>query len=190
MSGIFLDRDGVIIRKAAEGEYITNVEETEFLPGSAEAIAELSRSGFKVIVVTNQRGVATGRIKLLDLEDIHARLRQVVSSLGGDLCDVFYCPHDTSEGCMCRKPKPGMLLQAARKHQLALAECWMVGDSGTDITAGKEAGCKTALITQSREFSKWVNQPDISAESLASAAERIILFASKKRVPSGRATQK
>lgn len=180
ISGVFLDRDGVIIRKAADGEYITNVDEVEFLPGSAEAIAELSHSGFKIIVVTNQRGVATGKIKLLDLEDIHARLRQVVAILGGDLCDVFYCPHDTLEGCVCRKPKPGMLLQAARKHQLLLSECWMVGDMETDITAGKSAGCRTALITQSRDFLDWVDKPDISARNLASVAERILCFSSKQ----------
>lgn len=174
MGGIFLDRDGVIIRKAADGEYITNVEEMNFLPGSAEAIAELSRSGFKIFVVTNQRGVATGRIKLLDLEDIHSRLRQVVAALGGDLCDVFYCPHDIWEGCTCRKPKPGMLLQAAKEHQLLLSECWMVGDMETDIRAGKGAGCRTALITQSRDFSNWADKPDIWAENLASVAEEIL----------------
>ena len=185
MSGIFLDRDGVIIRKAADGEYITNVAEMQLLPGSVEAIAKLSRSGFKVIVVTNQRGVATGKIKLQDLEDIHTRLRQGVTSLGGEVCDVFYCPHHISEGCMCRKPKAGMLLQAALKHKLALSECWMVGDMVADIVAGKEAGCKTALIAQLAEFSSWADQPDIWAQSLASVAERILCLASKKVGNSG-----
>lgn len=188
LSGIFLDRDGVILRKAAEGEYITNTEEMEFLPGSAEAIAELSRSGFKVVVVTNQRGVATGKVKLSDLENIHVRMRQVVATLGGEVCDVFYCPHDISDGCSCRKPKAGVLLQAAEKHQLALSQCWMVGDASTDITAGKEAGCKTALITQSREFSNWAGQPDIRAESLASAAEQILSLR-PRNFPTERSTQ-
>lgn len=180
MSGIFLDRDGVIIRKAPDGEYIINADEMEFLPGSPEAIAELSRSGFKVIVVTNQRGVATGKIKLADLEDIHDRVKQIVASLGGDVCDIYYCPHDVSEGCTCRKPKAGMLLRAAEKYQLPLSECWMVGDTPTDITAGKSAGCKTALITQAAEFSSWVEQPDIWAESLASVAKRILGNASRQ----------
>lgn len=182
MSGVFLDRDGVIIRKAAEGEYITNVGEMVFLPGSSEAIAELSRSGFKVIVVTNQRGVATGKIKLMDLEEIHARLKQVVSKAGGNICDIFCCLHDVSENCICRKPKPGMLLTAAAKHGLSLSECWMVGDAETDVKAGKDAGCKTALITQSGEFSNWIEQPDIWAESLASAAERILSLVSGESV--------
>jgi D-glycero-D-manno-heptose 1,7-bisphosphate phosphatase len=189
MTGMFLDRDGVIIRKAADGEYITKVEEMEFLPGSPEAIAQLSRSGFKVIVITNQRGVATGKIKLPDLEKIHARLKQVVAHLGGNVCDILYCPHDVAEGCMCRKPKAGMLLRAAKKHQLPLSECWMVGDAATDVTAGKRAGCKTVLITQSGEFSSWVDQPDIWAVSLASAVERILHFASRKGMPNGRSTR-
>lgn len=180
MAGIFLDRDGVIIRKAPNGEYITKVDEMEFLPGAAQAIAKLSRSGFKIIIATNQRGVATGKIKLADLEDIHVRLKQVVAGLGGEVCDVFCCPHDLSEGCMCRKPKAGMLLQAAKKHQLLLTECWMVGDAGTDITAGRAAGCKTALITQSSDLSNLLDQPDIWADSLASIAERILYLASKK----------
>ncbi len=184
--GIFLDRDGVIIRKAADGEYITNTSEMKFLPGSLEAIAELNRCGFEIIVVTNQRGVATGKIKLQDLEDIHARLKYAVASLGGNICDIFYCAHDVSEGCMCRKPEAGMLLRAAKKYDLLLSECWMVGDAATDITAGKRAGCKTVLITQSGEFLSWVDQPDIGADSLSSAAERILCFVSRKVGPDRR----
>lgn len=179
MTGMFLDRDGVIIRKAPDGEYITTIEEMEFLPGSPEAIAQLSRSGFKVIVVTNQRGVATGKIKLPDLEEIHARLKQVVANLGGSVCDILYCPHDVADDCLCRKPKAGMLLQAAERHHLPLSECWMVGDSATDIAAGKTAGCKTALISRAREFSTWIDQPNMCAGDLASAAEQILAFTSR-----------
>jgi D-glycero-D-manno-heptose 1,7-bisphosphate phosphatase len=182
MSGIFLDRDGVIIRKAAAGEYIRTVDEMEFLPGSAEAIAALSRFGFRIIVVTNQRGVAVGKIRVGDLEEIHERLKHVVASRGGEISDVFYCPHDVSEGCTCRKPKTGMLLRAAEEHRLPLAECWMIGDAATDITAGRSAGCKTALLTQSQEFLSWVDQPDIWAESLACLAERILGLVSRKMI--------
>lgn len=176
MTGIFLDRDGVIVRKAPEGEYIAKLDEMQFLPGALEAIAKLSRSGFKVIVVTNQRGVATGKIKLSDLEDIHGTLRCAVSRVGGEISDIFYCPHDIPESCVCRKPKPGMLLVAAEKHHLSLSECWMVGDAVTDIAAGTSAGCKTALITRTEEFSSWTEQPDICADSLASVADEILNF--------------
>lgn len=180
MSGIFLDRDGVIIRKANEGDYVQNVSEMHFLPGALEAIVRLSWAGLKVIVITNQRGVATGKIKLADLEDIHARLKEAVSICGGEVCDIFFCPHDISDDCTCRKPKTGMLLLAATKYHLALSECWMVGDAASDIKAGKSAGCRTALITPSGGSSIWPDQPDIWAESLALAVPRLLRFASVK----------
>ncbi len=174
MNGIFLDRDGVIIRKASEGEYVTKLDEMEFLPGSVEAIADLSNSGFKVIVITNQRGLATGKIRLADLEVIHRRLRHTVEDTGGEICDIFYCPHDIFENCPCRKPKAGMLFQAAKKHDLLLSQSWMVGDAASDITAGKTAGCKTILISPITESSQFSEQPDFCAESLSSAAKFII----------------
>ena len=174
MSAIFLDRDGVIIRKASDGEYVADWSEVEFLPGSSEAIAAFCRFGYKVIVVTNQRGVATGKIDLSKLEEIHTRMKNVISSRGGNVSAIYFCPHDISEGCTCRKPKAGMLLAAAAEHQLRLTECWMVGDAATDIAAGKSVGCWTALITQSEAFRQWAEKPDICAESLALAAKRIL----------------
>jgi D-glycero-D-manno-heptose 1,7-bisphosphate phosphatase len=174
MSAIFLDRDGVVIRKAPDGEYVTDWCEVEFLPGSLEAIAALSRLGYKVIIVTNQRGVATGKIQSYKLEDIHSKMKEVIAGNGGDVAGIYCCPHETSAGCTCRKPKPGMLLQAAKEHELRLSECWMVGDTVTDIAAGKSAGCKTALLTQSDEYQEWAEKPDICAESLARAAKHIL----------------
>jgi D-glycero-D-manno-heptose 1,7-bisphosphate phosphatase len=174
MSAIFLDRDGVIIRKAADGEYVGDWCEVEFLPGSLEAIAAFCRFGYKVIVVTNQRGVATGKIELSKLEEIHARMKDAIASCGGRISGIYFCPHDISEGCRCRKPKAGMLLQAAAEHQLRFPECWMVGDAEMDIVAGKSVGCKTALLTQSEGFQQWAEKPDIWAESLALAAKRIL----------------
>jgi D-glycero-D-manno-heptose 1,7-bisphosphate phosphatase len=174
MSAIFLDRDGVVIRKAPDGEYVTDWCEVKFLPGSLEAIAAFSRLGHKVIIVTNQRGVATGKIQVHKLHDIHTKMKVVIAGHGGDVAGVYCCPHDISAGCMCRKPKPGMLLQAAKEHQLSLPECWMVGDAATDIAAGKSVGCKTALITQSQEYQEWAEKPDVCAESLALAAKHIL----------------
>jgi D-glycero-D-manno-heptose 1,7-bisphosphate phosphatase len=174
MSAIFLDRDGVVIRKAPEGEYVADWCEVEFLQGSSEAIAAFCRFGYKVIIVTNQRGVATGKIQLSKLSEIHARMKEVIASRGGIVSGIYVCPHDTSEGCACRKPKAGMLLRAAAEHQLCLSECWMVGDAETDVAAGKSVGCRTALITQSERFQQWAQKPDIWAESLALAAKRIL----------------
>lgn len=174
MNAIFLDRDGVIIRKAPEGEYIENWGEVEFLPGALQAVAHLSRAGFKVIVVTNQRGVATGKIRISSLSEIHLLLKQAVARHHGEITAVYCCTHDLRENCVCRKPNPGMLLQAASEHRLDLSQCWMVGDSVTDIAAGKRARCKTALITDSEECAGWPEKPDIWAESLDRAAALIL----------------
>lgn len=174
MHTIFLDRDGVIIRKAPEEEYVADWSEVDFLPGSLEAIAAFSRFGYKVIVITNQRGVATGKIELAKLNEIHTNMKQVIAGCGGNISAIYWCPHDIGEGCSCRKPKPGMLLQAAIEHKLHLPDCWMVGDTVTDIAAGHSAGCKTALITQSGEFCQWTEKPDLWAGSLALVAEQIL----------------
>lgn len=174
MRAIFLDRDGVIIRKAPDGEYVGDWREVQFLPGSLDAILAIHRFGYKVIIVTNQRGVATGKIELSKMKEIHTQMKEVVANSGGIISAIYYCPHDTSEDCICRKPKPGMLLQAAVDHQVRLPECWMVGDTAADIAAGKSAGCKTALIAQSEGFQQWTEQPDIWAKSLALAVKRIL----------------
>ena len=164
----------MVIRKAPDGEYVTDWCEVEFLQGSSEAIAAFCRFGYKVIIVTNQRGVATGKLELSKLKEIHARMKGVIANCGGNVSGIYICPHDISEGCACRKPKAGMLLQAAAEHQLRLSECWMVGDAETDVAAGKSVGCRTALITQSERFQQWSQKPDIWAESLALAAKRIL----------------
>lgn len=174
MRAIFLDRDGVVIRKAPEGAYVADWCEVEFLQGSLEAIAAFCRFGYRVIIVTNQRGLATGKIELSKLKEIHTRMKAVITSSGGNVSGIYTCPHDILEGCACRKPKAGMLLQAAAEHRLHLRECWMVGDAETDVAAGKRAGCKTALISQSESFKQWAGKPDIWAESLALAANRIL----------------
>lgn len=174
MSAIFLDRDGVVIRKAPEGDYVKDWSEVHFLPGSLEAIATLTKVGRKVIIITNQRGLATGQIRLECLEAIHVRLHETIQDAGGKLAGIYYCPHDKAEACQCRKPRPGMLMRAAREHRLDLSECWMIGDAASDITAGKIAGCKTALISQSLEYQLWNHRPDLCVSNLATAAKHIV----------------
>jgi histidinol-phosphate phosphatase family protein len=171
---VFLDRDGVINQKAPPGGYVANWSEIEFLPGGIEAIAILCKSGFKVIVVTNQRGISTGKIKLADLDEIHARMKAAISEAGGVLSAIYYCPHDTSDNCACRKPSPGMLLHAAEAHSLDLSNCWMVGDSPIDIEAGKRAGCRTAFVASSRSVNGADVKADICQESLRVAVDKIL----------------
>src|SRR4051794_21378359 len=105
----FLDRDGVINRKAPEGSYITNWEQVQFLPDVAGAIAQLNQAGFKVIVISNQRCVAKGLLSDAELEYIHRRMREWLAAHGAQIDAVYYCPHEkTQPRCKCRKPAPGM----------------------------------------------------------------------------------
>src|ERR1043165_1767277 len=116
----FLDRDGVINRKAHKGEYITRWEDLRFLPGVAEAIALLKQSGYLVVVITNQRCVAKGQITIPELEALHQRMREHLAKSGAVIDAVYYCPHEKEPVCRCRKPAPAMLLDAARDHKTDL----------------------------------------------------------------------
>ncbi len=136
----FLDRDGVINRKAPDGGYITRWEDFHILPGVPEAIARLRAANFLVIVITNQRGIARGMVSPATVEEIHAKMNNQLQSAGVTLDAVYYCPHDVLPPCACSKPQPGMLLTAAAEHHINLKNSWMIGDSPTDIEAGKRAG--------------------------------------------------
>jgi D-glycero-D-manno-heptose 1,7-bisphosphate phosphatase len=166
----FLDRDGVINRRAPEGGYITRWEDLELLPGVAEAIALLNRSRFQVIVVSNQRCVAKGLISAHDLESMHQRMQEALAAAGARIDAVYYCPHEKQPACDCRKPRPGMLLEAARAHGLELAESWMIGDSDIDIQAGRNAGCKTAKLAQKEDAA----HTDLVASTLLDAVQHIL----------------
>jgi D-glycero-D-manno-heptose 1,7-bisphosphate phosphatase len=170
---VFLDRDGVINRKAPEGQYITTLEDFELLPGVAQAIASLNRDGFKVIVVSNQRCVAKGLISTYDLELMHEWMRRKLLVSGAMIDDIYYCPHDKQPPCACRKPAPGMLLAAATAHQIDLASSWMIGDSYSDIQAGRSAGCLTIQVAGSDART---GHPDLHAESLPDAVKQISLW--------------
>jgi D-glycero-D-manno-heptose 1,7-bisphosphate phosphatase len=147
-SAVFLDRDGVINRKPPEGQYVTRWEDVELLPGVAEGIALLNRAGFRVIVVTNQRCVAKGLITAIDLEELHRKMSEVLERSGATVHAFYYCPHDIDAGCGCRKPAPGMLLDAARSAAIDLRTSWMIGDSDSDVEAGHRAGCRTVRLVE------------------------------------------
>jgi histidinol-phosphate phosphatase family protein len=168
----FLDRDGVINRKAPEGEYITRWEEMDFLPGVAEAVAVLNQSGFKVIVISNQRCVAKGLLSVSELESMHQQMSDWFRAQGGRIDAIYYCAHEKQPPCSCRKPSPGMLLAAAREHEIDLSASWMIGDSDSDIKAGKNAGCKTARL-QGHDRVIAVG-PDVVASSLLEAVNHLL----------------
>jgi histidinol-phosphate phosphatase family protein len=170
---VFLDRDGVINRKArTEDEYITRWEEMVILPGVDQAVAWLNRVGFQVIIVTNQRGVAKGLITIAQLESIHERMRQHLARAGAKIHGIYYCPHELDPPCTCRKPGPGMLLEAARAHDINLAASWMIGDSEKDVEAGKRAGCRTVRLIEDGKSTD--GTADVVAPSLLAAIHKIL----------------
>ena len=165
---VFLDRDGVLNQKARPGEYITSCEELVVLPGVPEAVAALNRSGRRVIVVTNQRGVALGLYTLEDLAQIHDKLTKELAERGAHLDAIYFCPHDKGQ-CACRKPGTGMFEQAFRDFPEAKPErSLMVGDSLRDIEAGQAVGMSTAFVTDGDSAS----EDDLRATRLATVVVR------------------
>lgn len=174
---VFLDRDGVL--SVEGGEYVRRPEELRLLPGAAEAVARLTRAGWPVIVFTNQSGVGRGYLTLETLQTIHDRLRKEIEAVGGVLTAIYACPHGPDEGCACRKPQPGMLLQAAQEHDLDLSQCFAAGDTPRDLAAGKAVGCTTLLVltghTRAYDPASFPDpQPDLVFPDLAAAADWII----------------
>ncbi|MFJ5258765.1 D-glycero-beta-D-manno-heptose 1,7-bisphosphate 7-phosphatase [Pseudomonas sp. NPDC088414] len=141
---LILDRDGVI--NYDSDAYIKSVEEWIPLPGSIEAIAQLSKAGWKVAVATNQSGIARGYYDLATLDAMHARLRTLVAEQGGEVGLIVYCPHGPDAGCDCRKPKPGMLQTIAAHYNVALTNVWFVGDSLGDLEAAKAVDSQPVLV--------------------------------------------
>ena len=151
---VFLDRGGTII---PDRHYLDDPEGVELLPSAAEAIRMLNGSRIPAIVVTNQSGIARGLFDERQLELIHERLAELLSERGAAIDRIYFCPHHPHKGyegerpelkvdCDCRKPKPGMLLNAARDFNIDQSKSWMIGDGENDIKAGQNAGCQTALI--------------------------------------------
>ncbi len=171
----FLDRDGVINRNAPEGDYILRWEDVAILPGTIEGISKLRQAGFSVIVVTNQRCIAKGLITTAELEKLHERMTEYLAAAGAPIDAIYYCPHELGQSCKCRKPSPGMLLEAAKSRGINLAGSWMIGDSDIDVVAGKRAGCKTVRLAPVDGSKKTIDiRADLDAPSLLDAASEIL----------------
>lgn len=145
---IFLDRDGVINENSAE--HVKSWDEFQFIPNALRTIRELSELDLPIFVVTNQGAVNRGHMTLDDLSDIHNRMLHAIGEAGGRITKVFYCPHAPEEHCNCRKPEPGMLLQAADEFGIDLKRSFMVGDAWTDMEAGRKAGTHNILLLTGR----------------------------------------
>jgi D-glycero-D-manno-heptose 1,7-bisphosphate phosphatase len=178
VSTIFLDRDGVINENRSD--YVKSWSEYRFLPGAREAIAELTQAGHRIVVCTNQAGIARGNISLETVEDIHRRMLADVAKMGGRIEKVYYCPHGKDEHCSCRKPRPGLLLRARDELGLDMRDAVFVGDSMTDIRAGLAAGIRTVLVLtglgveQLRDHYNEANGPFLITMSLKHATEVIL----------------
>lgn len=169
---VFLDRDGVInqsIVKKGKPFPPSSLAEVKIIDGVAEALANLRQAGFLLMVVTNQPDVARGTIANSAVEEINSFLQQQLF-----LDDVFVCIHDDKDKCYCRKPLPGLILQAARKHHIDLQRSFMVGDRWKDVEAGKRAGCKTIWIDLRYDEKKPSAAPDYVTQSLVDAASWIL----------------
>ncbi len=145
---VFLDRDGVI--NVNRPDHVKSWAEFEFLPGALEALARLAALNRPVIVVTNQAIVNRGMVPQPVVDEINCRMAAEIVRAGGRIDAVVYCPHRPEEACRCRKPQPGLLLEAARRYRLDLRRSVLVGDALTDIAAGQAAGCRTIMVLTGR----------------------------------------
>lgn len=141
---VILDRDGVINEDSPD--YIRSPADWHPIPGSIEAIADLSKAGYSILVATNQSGVGRGLFSLDTLERMHEKLRQLVLNCGGQVDGIYYCPHRPDENCGCRKPLPGLLNAIAADFSCQLQGVNLVGDSMRDLEAGAEVGCELSLV--------------------------------------------
>lgn len=144
---VILDRDGVLNRKAPRSQYVRTCDEFEWLPGAREALRLFKEAGYRVIIASNQAGIARGAMTERDLLHIHERMKADVLKAGGEIDAIYHCPHCWDEGCECRKPAAGMLFQAQRDFSLDLSHTYFIGDDDRDRQAADTAGCLWARVS-------------------------------------------
>jgi len=179
---VFCDRDGTICRDLV---YLSDPDKLELLPGVTEALRRLQAAGFLLIVVTNQSGIARGYMTEQTLAQIHERLHELLENQGIRMTAIYHCPHlpdgrlpEYRQACSCRKPEPGMLLRAAREHGIDLARSYMVGDTISDIQAGRRAGCRSIWLQPEPSINPMDHLapdcPDVVVADLTAAVDWIL----------------
>ncbi len=172
MKAVFLDRDGTIVRDI---HYCRRAEDFEILPTVPEAIGLLNQHGFKVVITTNQSGIGRGYFTEATLRQLHKYLEEQLAKSGACIDAIYYCPHHPDDDCPCRKPEPGLLLKAAKELDINFSRSFMVGDTETDIMAGKSVGCQSVLVTAEPDVVKnFTEPPDYVADNLLQAAQWIV----------------
>jgi D-glycero-D-manno-heptose 1,7-bisphosphate phosphatase len=191
ISTVFLDRDGTINVKRPEGQYVTSPAELVLLPGAARAVARLNAAGIRTILVTNQSWLSRSAGNCASYAAVHERLTQLLAAEGARLDAAYHCPHAPAT-CGCRKPCPGMLQRAAREHRIELGKAVIIGDSESDLMAGRAAGTSTILLRPGAEGSAGASA-DTVADDLPSAVRLILeargTTAKGGALPSGPATR-
>jgi D-glycero-D-manno-heptose 1,7-bisphosphate phosphatase len=177
-AAVFIDRDGTI---CFDRHYLADPAGLDLVPTVAEGIRKLNEDGIPVIVVTNQSGIARGKFDEKRLGEIHARLRQLLAEKGARIDDIFFCPHMPDAGCRCRKPAPGMLLDAAAKHSIDLKRSFVIGDRMMDVELAHKVGARAVLVPEpgdqydiAKEIAGSTSRPDLRTETFREAAEWIL----------------
>jgi len=182
---VFLDRDGIICKD--RDDYVKSWDEFVWIPGARKALKRLSGNHRMVIVITNQSAVGRGLASRLSVEDIHQRMMRGVRQAGGKIEKVYYCPHRPEDDCNCRKPKPGLLLKAAKDFALDLKSSYFVGDSLSDMEAGRHVGCTTIMVKNDKKTGSVRNllrdktRPDYIVSDLSEAVDLILKLDSAER---------
>ncbi|MHB8834982.1 MAG: D-glycero-alpha-D-manno-heptose-1,7-bisphosphate 7-phosphatase [Candidatus Methylomirabilia bacterium] len=167
---VFVDRDGVINRRLP-GDYVRAWEQFRFLPGARAGLRLLREAGYLLVVITNQRGIGRGLMTEAALSDLHRRMQIELVRSGAGVDAILHCPHDLGEGCNCRKPKPGMIERAFERFPIDAARSWVVGDSLSDLEAGRAVGIRGVLVVPRGE----PRPPGVvAAGSLLAAARAIV----------------
>jgi len=175
---IFIDRDGTINKDV---HYLDDPEKFEFYPGIQVGVKRLQENGFKLIVITNQSGIARGYFTEKQLSDIHKRMKQEFQKYDVTLDGIYYCPHHPDEKCNCRKPNTGLFEKAIHEHNIDVKKSYMLGDKILDVGAGKKAGVKTILIPEPHvknellsKKNEWEYNPDYIAHDFLDAVKWIL----------------
>lgn len=179
MKVVFLDRDGVINQDSPD--YIKSWSEFHFIPKSLDALAALTRHGFSIVLITNQSIIGRGMATRRTLDEIHDNMTRAVAAHGGKIHAIFFCPHTPDDNCSCRKPRPGLILQAQKEFSVNLSDCAMIGDSEKDIQTARNAGCGLAILVRTgngnqalQTLEQKASQPDYVATDLLDAATWLI----------------
>lgn len=166
---VILDRDGTII---FDKDHLTKVSEVELIPNVGMAIKKLNELDLGVIIVTNQSVVGNGHISLKDLEQIHKRILELLLQDGATIDGIYFCPHKVGDNCLCRKPKPGVVEKAMKKHNFDPKLCFVIGDNKGDIELGRNIGATTILVRTG--YGKQVENDAINPDYVVDNLEAVL----------------